>query len=280
MHNMLPLVSVILPNFNHGKYLANCISRILNQTYANLELVIVDDGSKDESWRIIQDFVSSDSRVRAYRHDKNLGALAASELALSCVNGSFLYQAASDDFLIDDSFFADAINAFSGFPHVGLIYGRCFVIDAVSQAIIRGMGHGSQGYIRASEFVNGFLNLDAPFFVPAASCLVKMSDFKKINGYDYQLGPQVDYFVNHAIPFKTGAVFLDKPISAVRAFADKSNFSSQVSATQELQRFRACALRMMETSLEYSSAEQWELWWRNRYARLIQKHFPFHPLSH
>jgi glycosyltransferase involved in cell wall biosynthesis len=278
MLGSLPIISVILPNYNHSKYLDDCISRILGQDYTNIELIIVDDASTDGSRDVIKRIASVDTRVRAFFFDKNCGAVLASKFALERGTGSLLYQAAADDFLIDKSFFSDAVRAFRENQFIGVAYGQSVVIDAVSEVRTRVMGHGKVGYISPSEFISGFLDLSAPFFVPGASCVMRVDEFRRIDGYDSRLGPQIDYFVNHAIPSTAGAVFFRNIVTAVREFSDNSNFSSSLTLQQELQHFRCFAEKMMGMSHHHSNVGQWESWWENRYARLVTKHFPFRRL--
>lgn len=68
-----PLVSVLMPNYNEEKYLAEAIKSTLNQTYQKLELVILDDCSKDNSWDVICNFAEKDDRIKNLRNEKNLG---------------------------------------------------------------------------------------------------------------------------------------------------------------------------------------------------------------
>jgi glycosyltransferase involved in cell wall biosynthesis len=66
-------VSVLIPSYNHERYVAEAIESVLNQTVSDLELIIIDDCSSDNSRKIIEQYSSTDSRVRAFFHEKNMG---------------------------------------------------------------------------------------------------------------------------------------------------------------------------------------------------------------
>lgn len=80
------LVSVIVPVYNCEKYLSECLESILNQTYKNLEVVVVDDGSEDCSSAICDKFAEDDSRIRVY-HQLNQGVSAARNYGLKMARG-------------------------------------------------------------------------------------------------------------------------------------------------------------------------------------------------
>ena len=69
-------VSVIVPVYNTGKYLENCITSIINQTFKNIELILVDDGSKDNSGTICDEWRQKDTRISVI-HKKNGGLVSA-----------------------------------------------------------------------------------------------------------------------------------------------------------------------------------------------------------
>lgn len=68
-----PLVSVIMPVYNSGRYVWQAIISIMDQTYKNFEFIIIDDHSSDDSWFTIKQFASKDKRIKAYRNEKNMG---------------------------------------------------------------------------------------------------------------------------------------------------------------------------------------------------------------
>lgn len=94
----LPLISVIVPVYRVEQYLDKCVSSILGQTYDNLEVVLVDDGSPDNSGAICDRWAETDSRVRVI-HQKNAGGGAARNTGLDVARGEFVSMIDSDDYL-------------------------------------------------------------------------------------------------------------------------------------------------------------------------------------
>ena len=92
-----PLVSVIMPVYNPGDYLVDAIESILNQTFTDFELIIVNDASTDNSWQTIKSYAEKDSRIRAFKNKINLGVSLTSNIAISQARGKFLARMDSDD---------------------------------------------------------------------------------------------------------------------------------------------------------------------------------------
>ena len=90
-------ISVIVPIYNTEKYLARCIESILCQTYTNLEIILVDDGSTDKSGDICDFYARKDNRVKVV-HKENGGAAAARNFALNMVTGQYIGFVDSDDY--------------------------------------------------------------------------------------------------------------------------------------------------------------------------------------
>ncbi|MBC6445486.1 MAG: glycosyltransferase family 2 protein [Alphaproteobacteria bacterium GM202ARS2] len=91
----LPKVTVILPTYNRASYLEQAVNSILSQTLTNWELIIVDDASTDNTPRIVSVLTQRDSRIHAYRHDRNHGVATARNTALKNARGT--YAAFQDD---------------------------------------------------------------------------------------------------------------------------------------------------------------------------------------
>lgn len=92
------MISVIVPIFNAEATLDRCVQSILDQTYANLELILVDDGSSDNSGSICDSYARQDKRVRVF-HKANGGVSSARELGLSKARGEFVGWVDSDDYV-------------------------------------------------------------------------------------------------------------------------------------------------------------------------------------
>ncbi len=100
---MNPLISVIVPIYNVEKYLARCVDSIVNQTYKNLEIILVDDGSPDRCPQMCDDYAEKDSRIKVV-HKKNGGLSDARNAGMAVATGEYISFIDSDDYVSDDFF--------------------------------------------------------------------------------------------------------------------------------------------------------------------------------
>lgn len=97
--NQAPLVSIIVPVYNAEKYLHRCVDSILSQTMTDFELLLIDDGSKDGSGRICDEYAAKDARVRAF-HKPNGGVSSARNLGLDNASGRWITFCDADDIVL------------------------------------------------------------------------------------------------------------------------------------------------------------------------------------
>lgn len=98
-----PLISVIVPVYNVEKYLPKCIRSVVDQTYKNLEIILVDDGSVDSSSTICDDLAKTDKRITVI-HKKNGGLSSARNAGLNVCKGSYIGFVDSDDYIEPDMY--------------------------------------------------------------------------------------------------------------------------------------------------------------------------------
>lgn len=96
INTMAKLVSIIIPVYNVDQYIDECLNSVINQTYKNLEIVIIDDGSTDESLQICRKYATRDGRVIVL-HQDNAGVSAARNAGLDIITGEYVLFVDSDD---------------------------------------------------------------------------------------------------------------------------------------------------------------------------------------
>lgn len=98
-----PLISVLIPAYNTEKYLPQCLDSVIGQTYKNLEIIIVDDGSTDASGNICDAYAAADGRVRVI-HQENAGIAVTRNCLLAAARGAYVAWVDSDDWIEPDMY--------------------------------------------------------------------------------------------------------------------------------------------------------------------------------
>ena len=93
---MNELISIIIPIFNCEKYIKRCLNSLINQTYKNIEVILIDDGSTDRSSEICKDYSKRDQRIK-YIRQNNQGVSAARNRGLDIAKGKYMGFCDSDD---------------------------------------------------------------------------------------------------------------------------------------------------------------------------------------
>ncbi|MDH2431294.1 glycosyltransferase family 2 protein [Pokkaliibacter sp. MBI-7] len=116
----MPKVSVVLPVFNAAPYLNQCIDSILGQTLEDLELVIVDDGSADESAEIAKSYLDKDCRVRFLQNQENMGLISILNKAPEICQGDYIARMDADDWSVPERLLLQC-NYLDANPHIDVV---------------------------------------------------------------------------------------------------------------------------------------------------------------
>src|SRR2546428_1998680 len=130
---MKPLVSVVIPVYNQERYIAEAVDSVLRQTYPDVELVVVDDGSTDRTPEIVKGY---GSRLR-YMHQDNSGAATALNRGIQAASGELVGWLSSDD-VYEPTKVERQVELFASRPEISLAYTDFNVIDADGKVILPG----------------------------------------------------------------------------------------------------------------------------------------------
>ncbi|MEM3449448.1 MAG: glycosyltransferase family 2 protein [Nitrososphaerota archaeon] len=143
------LVSVIIPVYNAAKWVERSIKSVLNQTYQNFEIIIIDDGSTDNSWSIINKY--SSDKVRVYRSEKNCGMLATRNKGLELCKGDIVIFLDADDELTINAL-ETVVRKFNELPEdVGILFAKIRRDDYSEE----GLSLKNEGYVSFTQMVCG-----------------------------------------------------------------------------------------------------------------------------
>jgi len=189
----MPLVSVSMSSYNYQRYLPEAIEAILNQTCRDIELVIVDDASKDNSVEIIRSYQKKDSRIRTIFHKKNEGIAKTFNDGIDASSGKFVAKMSSDDVWAEDKI-EKQLEVLNKNENL-IVYSDCTIIDAEGNPICR-PGGKKQKLKKRKKNGKIFGELLEGNFICGASLIFKKENagdirydeqFKFVNDYKFVL---------------------------------------------------------------------------------------------
>ncbi|MGO9377178.1 MAG: glycosyltransferase family 2 protein [Dissulfurispiraceae bacterium] len=203
-----PRVSVIVTCYNYAKYLEGCLTSILNQTYQDFELLIVNDGSTDNTDEIVTRFLDND-KIR-YINQSNTGQAIATNNGITAAAGELIAFLDADD-LWEPTKLQKQVNLFSR-DSIGVVYSRLKFIN--EDGVPRYAEIANKYFIPRSGFITGFLLFEN--FIPYSSTVVRKQCFDKYGMFnpEYKNGLDWDLWLRISKEFEFA--FVDEPLLLYR----------------------------------------------------------------
>jgi len=249
-----PLVSIITPTYNHEKYIADCIHSAQEQTYTNWEMIVVDDGSTDNTLTVAKSFAAKDKRIHVFTQ-KNVGIFRLEEtynFALQKSNGKYIAILEGDDVWLPEKLSLQVPTLEEDETAV-LSWGRAFSTtvdlskDFNMDLLIERADHiltNSPVKSAAKDFL--FIN-----FIPALTVLARKSSLEKLGGFIQNFNlPLVDLPTWQQLSLIGKFTFIDQPLGKWRYYPTQVTKTYTVEITEG---FYQLALNFYQQNFDYFS---------------------------
>ena len=277
--NKSPKVSVVTPAYNAENTIAESIQSVINQTFSDFDMIIIDDGSTDRTAEIIKSI--EDSRIR-YIYQDNAERAAARNLGIQNAKGRYIAFLDADDFWVEDKL-EKQITLFRKNPELGLVYSDLYLFDDQSKEIIT-------KYSNIRKLYKGRVALREMLtenFIQSPTPIVRREVFEQVGNFDVCLVPREDIEMWVRIVARYPIDYVNKPLAMYRIHKNSTtwknkpellfdrtikmldkihnlNYVNEIISPMEMQKYRArvfydYSLAMMSHSNYYSAIRNfWE----------------------
>lgn len=214
--NNQPKITVITASYNYENYIAETIESIINQKYQNWELIIADDGSKDNSIKVIQEYCNKDNRIKLVTHKNNAnkGLPETVKLALSHATGEYTAFLESDDIWHVDNLY-EKVQALEKYPNAD------FIFNGVEYFGDKKMVESSASYggeirkilIGASRENEIMEKMGLHCLVLTFSCVMVKTNALKECDFATPYGAHLDWWLWYQMFYTSEVVYLDKKLT-------------------------------------------------------------------
>lgn len=216
----MPVISVIIPTFNRAHLLGQAVRSVLDQQFESLEIIIVDDGSTDETPMVVAEMGSS---VRYVRQD-NKGAAAARNVGVELAKGQYIAFLDSDDLFLPEKLRMQSAVLASD-PDVGMVYARALVMDESGVVLSRQWGGDLSGAIYPRML---FMH---DSFITTPTVMVRAEVLRQVGGFDESMTVCEDLDLWRRIARRYRVIHLLQPLAVIRERTSEAfNASAMVKA--------------------------------------------------
>lgn len=214
-----PFLTVFSSNYNNEKYISETIESIINQTYSNFEYIIIDDGSTDSSWEIIQNYAKKDKRLKILRNEKNLGIVKTRNKGFKNRSQKSKYYAINDS---DDVSSLNRIKIQISFleknQNCGLVGSNALLIDENSNII------GYRRYPLNDNDIRKKITNFNPF--TQSSVMIRTVVMDQVGYYDenWNVCQDYDYWLRIGLNWKLANI--DQPLIKYRISKTQAKFTN------------------------------------------------------
>jgi len=209
-------LSVVIPCYNYGRYLKESLDSVLSQDFSDFEVVLVDDGSTDETSEIGEAYAREYPQLHYIRCPQNVGLFKAAKIGLEAAQGEYLHYFSSDDRYLP-GFLSKSMQILRDNPKLGLV---CSTVgyfqdgsDIVESKPLIPECTESKIFTK-NELIEVIHQTD--FYVTGTSCVVRRSLLDQYGGFDPKLENIADWFLFHKIAFSEGIAYIPETLISMR----------------------------------------------------------------
>lgn len=227
-------VSIITASYNYAEYIGQTIESVINQTFPDWEMLVIDDGSKDNSIEIINKYVQKDSRIKLITHpnNENKGLTETLRLGVYTAQGEYIVFLESDDYIRND-YLEKKLQAFQKFCDAGFIYNDIQTFGA-NQSFGRKMYFKSvESYWKKNNYPHNISELFyLQNYVPTFSCVMLKKHLLEHIDWSTPFQPCIDEWLWVQISKKTNFYYISEKLtfwrlhntSYLSSLTNKDNF--------------------------------------------------------
>jgi len=207
-----PTLTAIICNYNHGKYVSRAIEAMVTQSRPADELIIVDDGSTDDSVAVIRSWIARYPFIRFLQNERNLGFHASFRRALDVATSDFIYSGAADDRVLP-GFFEGAMQLAGKYPDTGVICGQFISVDPTGRPLST---HGLERFqesvfLEPARYREEVLKVEPATHSLSAATMIRRQALLDAGGYPVELGSWGDTFAIQAVGLRYGFCYWPHP---------------------------------------------------------------------
>lgn len=238
-------ISVILPNYNHGKYVARAVEALLSQDLAPKEIIIIDDGSTDDSLEAIGKLERTSPIIQVLRNRENKGLVPSQNRGLFICSGRYVYLAASDDWTFP-GFFSFAVEMLAKYPEAGLFCGEVAQLDGIDGHLIGFrpvvVPSFSATWIRAAQARRLFARGDNRIITGAS--LIRRDILISAGGLVEELGSFADGYLVRKIALTHGFCFAPRLVVTWSIFPEGASRKTSLDTQRAIKLMTVASARM------------------------------------
>lgn len=217
-------LSVIVPNYNHARYIGAALRAMLSQSVPPKEIIVVDDGSTDNSMQILESLARTERTLRVVPNERNRGAIFSTNRGLGLATGDCVYFASADDRVLP-GLFEKNLALLARHPNAALCCADFVVYFDADTPILRKFHRGTRPAYYAPAELAAIIRNEGTY-IPGASTVVRRSALLELGGYPPGLEGHCDWFAYLALGFRHGICYVPEPLAAYRRGLP-GNLSSQ-----------------------------------------------------
>ncbi|MBI5625223.1 MAG: glycosyltransferase [Elusimicrobia bacterium] len=260
----LPSLSAVLVNYNHGRYLAEALQAVLEQSYPPLEIIVVDDASQDDSISIIQAFARNHPAIRLLTNDRNQGTVFSANRGLQSATSDYVVFIAADDKILP-GLFEKSMLLLASHPRAG----ACTVLVRLVDESGRDLGEQkdllistSPRYVSPDDARQILLDYGPWNMSPGA--IYKRQSYLECGGFRPELGSSSDAFLFVMLALRDGVCFIPEPLATWRQAAESYSsrtYADPAAMRQQVHRAMALARTEFPGLCPESLLTRWEARW-------------------